>query len=121
MARRKGNPHFHAAIKKALRAKRRADSNLRRVLRQVQAECSHSEVLEAPTSISEWLGSSPAIRTCRRCGLTEYSPYGTEWGKWDTLAKGRCSMERDHSRKPVLTTEFVSKVTRDEIRRYQCS
>ena len=119
---RHGNPHLDARLREARRGAAAAASRARRVAREVQAECQHREVLEAPYQRSEYFSPMPAIRVCRNCGLTEYGRYGSKttagFGRWDFLSRDRCSIETDYNSRPKLATEFAAPVTRDEIRRY---
>lgn len=116
----RGKTSANPRIKEALRQKRAASSNLRRIIRECQEVCPHDAVVEAPSKGGEFFGPMPAIRVCIKCGLEEYSKWGTELGgKWGPLTTGRCNYDSDYSRKPALTTEFFKKVSRDDIRKYQ--
>lgn len=113
-----GRPLLDPRIREALRQKRAAASHARKVIRKVQAECTHDKVLHVDWRAGEWLGASPGMRLCVRCGLEEHSPYGMR-DYWRNVSKKLCSMETDYSRKPILCTEFVKVVSSDELVRHR--
>lgn len=85
--RAKRDPRIIAANRKV----RAAESERRRVLRQVQAECSHPVVAHANWRPSEYVGASPACRVCLTCGYEEFVRYGsaTHWAGARTDACNR--------------------------------
>lgn len=98
------------SIKQALRKQRAAASRLRKIVREAQASCPHDRVLHVDWRPGEWLGASPGMRLCVRCGYEEHCAYGKD-DYWPNVTKGPCSMETDYSRKPVLISDFVKKVS----------
>lgn len=100
------NPHLYPKLKEARRKVRLAESNLRRMLREVQATCNHDKVLECPWHAGEWLGPFPAMRICLQCGLEEH----TAWGQWPGYCTTAIGTRETSDNGTKLNVEFTKKV-----------
>ncbi|TIQ65436.1 MAG: hypothetical protein E5X41_14840 [Mesorhizobium sp.] len=110
---RHGNPQADPRIKKAKREAAAAQSNLRRVVRKVQAECSHPVVAHRDWKSSEYFSSTPAARICTSCGFEEYTAYGTTTN-WSGARVTRCGDHISYSghklaKKPIIPTNDINR------------
>lgn len=115
---RHGNHDADPRIKRAKREAAAAKSNLRRVIREVQAECAHPVVAHRDWKPSEYFSSTPAARVCTSCGLEEYVAYGSAT-YWSGARVTRCG---DHiayggykfAKKPIIVCS-----SHDDLQRYR--
>lgn len=118
---RHGNPDADPRIKRAKREAAAAKSNLRRVIREVQAQCPHPVVAHADTKTSDYFSPLPGTRICTSCGFTEKVTWGT-----DTLWSGRradpCGRELTYEEAyaPLkLAKKPIIKCSHDDLHRYR--
>lgn len=83
-------------------------ANMKEIAAEVQAACPHTFVCEAPPEELYWFPSLNGRRICPACGIEEeaYRGYHPSYcKKWMV----------DGSGSPVLGSEFVKKITREEL------